>query len=131
MYPLGLLSIVQAWIPDDAAVTIKLCIALPGIVLLFLLWSRGPVEHVEDDGDAMSLPLSGLSTVWPFFKARSDFISRGFQLTGRAIFKFNLLRVSAGYVLGRESSADRRGYRIPLSWSPENQADGISFPAKD
>ena len=94
------MSIVQAWIPDDAAVTIKLCIALPGIVLLFLLWSRGPVEHVEDDGDAMSLPLSGLSTVWPFFKARSDFISRGFQLTGRAIFKFNLLRVSAGMFWG-------------------------------
>lgn len=129
MYPLGLLSILQVWLPDDALV-VKLCIALPGVVLLLLLFSCTR-DGREDEGEAMSLPLSSVSTVLPFFRSRSDFISRGFQLTGRAIFQFNLLQVSAPWFLGHESSADHRVYRIPSLWFPENQADGISFPVED
>lgn len=88
MHPLGLLSLVQAWAPEHAVV--KLAIALPGIALLILLYSC--VKPDEEDQVAPSLPLSGISTIWPFFQARFDFLTRGFRLTG-PIYQFSLLQV--------------------------------------
>ncbi len=92
MYPLGLLPLVQAWIPDHAAV--KLAIALPSVVLLVLLftWTK---DEQQDDCTPTSLPLGGYSTIWPFFRTRCDFIARGFQLTGKSIYQFKLLQVKS------------------------------------
>ncbi|KAJ3540854.1 hypothetical protein NM688_g6168 [Phlebia brevispora] len=103
MYPLGLLPLLQAWIPDYAAV--KLSIALPGIILLALLWSLAENQE-EDDTTPTALPLSGLSTIWPFFKSRFDFLARGFQLTGRSIFQFNLLQNTVVVVSGESGRND-------------------------
>ena len=90
MYPLGLLPLLQAWIPDHAV--LKLIIALPSVVFLALLWSWA-VEEPEEEDMPVSLPLSSLRTISPFFKSRFDFLTRRFQLTGKSIFQFSLLRV--------------------------------------
>ena len=88
MNPLGLLPLVQTWVPEHAA--LKLGIALPGIVLLCLLYSYARPD--EEHQVATPLPLSGVSTIRPFFRARFDFLRQGFYLTGQPIFQFNLLQ---------------------------------------
>ena len=90
MYPLGLLPLLQAWIPDHAAV--KLTIALPSVSLLVLLFTATRDDE-QDDCTPTHLPLSAYSTIWPFFRSRFDFIAQGFQLTGKSIFQFGLLKV--------------------------------------
>lgn len=90
MYPLGLLSLVQALVPEHAA--LKLGIALPGVVLVILLYTLSARSHDEDDGPP-TLPLGTVETIWSFFQARHDFIARGFELTGQASFRFKLFQV--------------------------------------
>jgi hypothetical protein len=90
MYPLGLLSLVQALVANDAA--LKLGIAIPGILLVILLWCRQKGSHEQDDGPPF-LPLGIFETLWPFFERRHDFLARGFQLTGETFFRFRLLQV--------------------------------------
>jgi hypothetical protein len=90
MSPLGLLPLFQALAPGNAA--LKLAIAIPGIVLLILLYSLA--KPSEEHKVAAPLPLSGLSTIWPFFRNRFDFLRSGFQLTGQHVFQFQLLQVS-------------------------------------
>lgn len=103
MYPLTLLPLAEALIPDHAA--LKLALAIPGVIFLALLWSLAQARDERDDGPP-TLPLSALETIWPFFKTRHDFLARGFQSAG-SVFKFKLLRVRHTSVLS-SLSADIR-----------------------
>lgn len=96
MYPLGLLPLIQAWIPDHAAV--KLSIALPSIIFLVLLFTSVK-EDEEDDCTPTHLPMGSISTIWPFFRSRFDFLAQGFQLTGKSTFQFGLLKVKSLWAL--------------------------------
>lgn len=106
MNPLGLLPLVQAWFPEHAA--LKIVIVLPGIVFLLLLWSLAATRDNHDVG-AVSLPLSGISAIWPFFSARFDFLTQGLQFAsqhGRRAFTFNLLRNRVVVVSGELARKD-------------------------
>ena len=103
MYPLTLLPLAEALIPDHAA--LKLAIALPGVVFLALLWSLAQARSEPEDGPP-TLPLNIFETIWPFFNARHDFLARGFQFAG-TIFRFKLLRVRC-YFSSSSFSADNR-----------------------
>lgn len=103
MYPLTLLPLVEALVPNHAAV--KLAVALLGVVLFAFLWSTAKATDELDEGPPM-LPLGHLETVWPFFRSRHDFLARGFQLAGSA-FRFKLLRVRGSFP-SSSLSADNR-----------------------
>ncbi|KAI0687675.1 cytochrome P450 [Cytidiella melzeri] len=102
MNPLGLLPLLQALAPDHAAV--KLAIAIPGVVLLLLLYSLAKPD--ESQQVAATLPLSGMSTIWPFFRKRFDFLRSGFELTGQAVFQFRLLQNTVIAVSGERGRRD-------------------------
>ncbi|KAI0346145.1 cytochrome P450 [Trametopsis cervina] len=102
MNPLGLLPLVQAWAPEHAV--LKLAIAIPGTVLLLLLYSL--VQSDEEQRVAATLPLSGTSTIRPFFRARFDFLRSGFHLTGQSVFQFSLLRNTVIAVSGEPGRSD-------------------------
>lgn len=103
MYPLTLLPLVEALIPDHAV--LKLAIALPSVVFLALLCSLAQAQHEPGDSPP-TLPLNTFEAIWPFFNARHDFLARGFQFTG-TIFKFQLLRVRRSFS-SSSFSADNR-----------------------
>ena len=93
MYPLTLLPLAEALVPNHAAV--KLAVALLGVALLALLWTSAQGADESDDGPPM-LPLGHLETVFPFFRCRHDFLAQGFQFAG-SVFRFKLLRVRGGF----------------------------------
>jgi hypothetical protein len=74
--------------------------ALTGLFVVFALVrivskSRTEFHHTKDSGDKTMLPMSSLTTAWPFFHQRFDFLNAGFRSTGQSIFKFNVFQVKA------------------------------------
>jgi hypothetical protein len=56
---------------------------------------RSPSCPLFEDKDRypVALPRSSISTAWPFFCRRFDFLNAGFQSTGQSLFKFKLFKV--------------------------------------
>ncbi|KAJ3491312.1 hypothetical protein NLI96_g817 [Meripilus lineatus] len=95
MLPVGLLSLVQAFVADPNEAAIKLSIALPSVAFLVFLWTRWQSkQQTDDEGSPISLPESCLFTILPFFRSRFDFLNWGFKLSGQSIYQFRLLQVN-------------------------------------
>ena len=130
MNTLGLLPLVQHWVSEHAVV--KLAIAIPGIVLLLLLYTVTRPD--EGRQVAAPLPLTSIGTIWPFFRKRFDFLRDGFLVTGQSAFQFSLLQVCRfcfrapfGSI---NLSAHIRSNRIPSSQYRGIWAGKTSSPAK-
>lgn len=93
MLIIGFLALCQSFLAERATTSVALTV--PSVVVLILLWFRPTDGHDIDDSEAtpIKLPEWGIWTIKPFFRTRFDFLSSSFELCGKSIFQFKLLRV--------------------------------------
>lgn len=111
MLIIGFLALCQSFLAERA--TTSVAITIPSVVVIILLWFRPTDDHDSDCSEAtpIKLPEWGILTIKPFFRTRFDFLSTSFDLCGKSIFQFKLLRVrppSSPFRLSIFSSAQRR-----------------------
>ena len=93
MLIIGFLALCQSFLAERA--TTSVAITIPSVVVIILLWFRPTDDHDSDCSEAtpIKLPEWGILTIKPFFRTRFDFLSTSFDLCGKSIFQFKLLRV--------------------------------------
>ncbi|KAK7678325.1 hypothetical protein QCA50_018673 [Cerrena zonata] len=106
MLIIGFLALCRSFLAERA--TTSVAITVPSVVVLLLLWLRPTDGDDSDDSEAtpIKLPEWGILTIKPFFRTRFDFLSSSFELCGKSIFQFNLLRNTVIAVSGEVGRKD-------------------------